>query len=84
MDEIIDIMLDTNEGRLALLHDKFYLAAPNFSNKTMDKYINTNVGLILMDDEYALVGSPKTNKVFSSAHAPSTRLFRAERAGKVG
>lgn len=51
------------------IFDKFYLAAPDFSEKTLEKYENSHVGLIVMDKEgYWIDTKPLTNRVFSSAH----------------
>jgi len=53
--------------------DYFYIAAPNFSKKTLEQLIDTNIGVIVMDDPYWIDSPPRLNRVYSSDHADFRR-----------
>ena len=67
------MVIDDHYEAYSRVFDKFYLAAPKFSKKTVEKYLNSHVGLIVMDEEYRLSGYPQTNRVFSNAHTDFLR-----------
>ena len=61
-------VIDHHALQYCQVFDRFYMAAPDFSKNTIDRFYKSNVGLIVMDKEYWLSSRPSLNRIYSEGH----------------